>query len=132
MKPLKILIVDDEPAIIDFTRKFYDRRGYRTFGATDGIEAVEIFRRERTDVNFIDVHMPFSPIDGVEVLKRIRAIDTDACCIMVTRIQEPEPIRRSRELGAMHYLIKPFSIEELDTYIDEIAALKGAKGAGNG
>jgi CheY-like chemotaxis protein len=130
--PFKVLIVDDEPAILDFTKKFYDRVGYVTFGTANGLEAVEIFRRERTDVNFIDVHMPFSPIDGVEVLRRIKEIEAGAQCIMLSRINEPEPIRRSRELGALHYILKPFDIEALDRYIEEIKAGKAERKEGSG
>jgi len=43
-RPLKLLVVDDEPGIVDFIQKIYQRKGFTTFGATDGITAVEIFQ----------------------------------------------------------------------------------------
>lgn len=116
----KLMVVDDEPAIVDFTQKIYQRKGFVTFGATDGITAVDIFRKERPEVSLIDVHMPFSPIDGIEVLRRIKAIDNNAGCIMVTRIHDKKAIEESNRLGALHYLTKPFEIEELEGYVDEI------------
>ena len=120
MSQLKLLVVDDEPDIVDFTQKIYQKRGFITLGATDGITAVEIFEKERPEVNLIDIHMPFSPIDGIEVLRRIKALDKDANCIMVTRIHEEKEIEESRKLGALHYLTKPFEIEELDKCVNEI------------
>lgn len=120
MSQYKLLVVDDEPGIVDFTQKIYQKKGFITFGATDGIAAVEIFEKERPEVNLIDVHMPFSPIDGIEVLRRIKVIDNNAGCIMVTRIHDKEAIEESKELGALHYLTKHFEIEELEKYVDEI------------
>ncbi len=125
---LKLLIVDDEPAIVDFTQRIYQRKGFTTFGVTDGIKAVEIFEKERPQINLIDIRMPFSPIDGLEVLKRIKDIDKNANCIMVTRIHDEESVERARALGAGHYLIKPFELEKLDECIEEITKKLAAKG----
>lgn len=119
MSQLKLLIVDDEPAIVDFTQKIYTKKGFITFGATDGIEAVDIFQKEKPQICLIDVHMPFSPIDGIETLKRIKEIDANALCIMVTRITENYAVEKCRELGAFAYLLKPLGIDELDKVISE-------------
>lgn len=127
-KQLKLLVVDDEPGIVDFTQKIYQKKGFVTFGATDGIAAVEIFAKERPEINLIDIHMPYSPIDGIEVLRRIKALDKEANCIMVTRIHQEKEIEEARKLGALHYLTKPFEIEDLDKCIDEIAQKYKTKG----
>ena len=121
-QPLKLLVVDDEPGIVDFTKKIYARKGFLTFGATDGIEAVEIFQKERPQISLIDIHMPYSPIDGIETLRRIKQIDPNACCIMVTRITENEPVRQAKALGAFHYVTKPLELDELDKVIEEAKA----------
>jgi len=131
-KQLKLLVVDDEPGIVDFTQKIYQKRGFVTFGATDGIAAVEIFEKERPEINLIDIHMPYSPIDGIEVLRRIKALEKEANCIMVTRIHQEKEIEEARKLGALHYLTKPFEIEDLDKCIDEIAQKYKSKGQDNG
>jgi two-component system chemotaxis response regulator CheY len=120
MSQLKLLIVDDEPAIVELTKRYYEKRDFLTFGATDGVAAVEIFQKERPEINLIDIHMPFSPLDGIEVLKKIREIDKDANCIMATRIHDEESIKRARQLGAKYYIIKPFEAEDLDKCIEEI------------
>lgn len=123
-QPLKLLIVDDEEGIVDYTKKIYARKGFITFGATDGITAVEIFQKERPNISLIDVHMPFSLIDGIEVLKRIKDIDKNAICIMVTRITEKDKVERARLFGAAAYVLKPLEVEELDKVISETANIK--------
>lgn len=120
MSQLKLLIVDDEEGIVEMVKRIYSRKSFLTLGATDGIKAVEIFEKERPEIVFIDIHMPFSPIDGIEVLKRIKNIDKEASCVMLTRIYDKDSVQKSKNLGALHYITKPFEIEDLDKCIDEI------------
>ena len=122
-KELKLLVVDDEEGIVEYTKRIYSRRGFTVFGTTDGISAVEIFKKENPYITLIDVHMPFSPIDGVETLKRIKEINKDAICIMVTRITEKDKIAKSKELGASAYVLKPLELDELDKVIREVAKI---------
>ena len=116
---LKLLVVDDEPGIVDFTEKIYARRGFVTFGATDGIAAVEIFQKERPEISLIDIHMPYSLIDGIETLRRIKQINPNACCIMITRITDNEAVRQAKALGALRYVTKPLELADLDKVIEE-------------
>ncbi|TBR19939.1 response regulator, partial [bacterium] len=109
---------DDEPGIVDFVKKIYSRKGFATFGVTDGTSAVDVFQRERPHISLIDIHMPYSAIDGVETLKKIKEIDSNAVCIMVTRVSDKDKIERARQLSAFAYLLKPMNLEELDTAID--------------
>ena len=120
MSNFKLLVIDDEESIIFLIKMVYEKRGFTVFTAADGITAVEIFKKERPELSFIDVHMPFSPIDGVETLKRIKEIDKDAYCVMITRIDDRQTVARARALGALHYIPKPFEMEELDKCIDEV------------
>jgi two-component system response regulator (stage 0 sporulation protein F) len=116
-RQLKLMVVDDEEGIVDFTKKIYTREGFQTFGATDGVTAVEIFKKERPEINLIDIHMPYSAIDGVEVLRQIKDINKDAVCVMVTRITEKEKVEACRKLGALAYVLKPLDLEELDKVV---------------
>jgi len=122
-KQLKLLVVDDEEGIVDFTQRIYKRKGFITFGATDGIAAVDIFQRERPQISLIDVHMPYSPIDGIETLRRIKEIDKNAICIIVTRITEKDKVEQAKKLGASAYILKPLELEELDKVISEAAKI---------
>lgn len=119
----KLLIVDDEPTIVEYIQKIYERKGFLTFGTGDGQAAVEIFQSQRPQVNLIDIHMPFSPLDGIEVLQRIKEIDKNAVCIMISRITEKQKVEEAKKYGADAYLLKPFGLEELDRAITQIAKI---------
>lgn len=122
-QPIKLLIVDDEEGIIEYSVKIYSRKGFTVFSAMDGIAAVEIFKKERPYISLIDVHMPYSPIDGNETLRRIKEIDPAAICIMVTRITEKDKIEQAKRYGASAYLLKPLGIEDIDKVISEIGKI---------
>jgi len=132
MSQFKILIVDDEYGIVFMIDKIYTKRGFTVFTASDGIKAVEIFEKERPDLTFIDIHMPYSPIDGVETLERIKQIDQNANCVMLTRIYDNIIIAQTKRRGAMHYITKPFQTEDLDKCISEVQTKLKAEGAQNG
>lgn len=132
MSQFKILIVDDEYGIVFMVEKIYRKRGFAVFGANDGIKAVEIFEKERPDIAFLDIHMPYSPIDGIQTLERIKKIDQSANCVMLTRIYDNLSINQTKALGAMHYITKPFQTEDLDKCINEVQSKIRAEGARNG
>lgn len=132
MSQFKILIVDDEYGIVFMVEKIYKKRGFVVFGANDGIKAVEIFEKERPDIAFLDIHMPYSPIDGIQTLERIKKIDQSANCVMLTRIYDNLSINQTKALGAMHYITKPFQTEDLDKCINEVQSKIRAEGARNG
>ncbi len=130
MDKLKLMIIDDEEGIIDYVQRYYKDKGFVTFGATDGIKAVEIYEKERPDIILVDVHMPYSPINGIETFRRIKAINKDVICIMISRITEKDKIEEARELGALHYVIKPVTIPEMDASVEdalEILRKRGVK-----
>ncbi|MBI4707847.1 MAG: response regulator [Candidatus Omnitrophica bacterium] len=119
---LKLLIVDDESAIVHFTKKIFDKKGFISFGATDGASAVEVFKKERPHICLIDIHMPFSPFDGVETLKQIKKIDQNAVCLMVSRITEKDRVTDCRNFGALAYLLKPLDFDDLDRAVEKARA----------
>lgn len=121
----KLLVVDDEPTIVEFTQKIYEKKGYTTFGAADGPTAVELFKKEHPDINLIDIHMPLSTFDGVEVLRQIKEVDPKAVCIMVTRVTEKKKVEDSKKYGASAYILKPLDLDELDKAIAEAGGAHG-------
>lgn len=129
MDKYKLLVVDDEEGIMDWLKRAYLEKGFNTFGTTDGVKAVEIYKKERPEITLIDVHMPFSPIDGIETLRQIKEIDKKAICIMVTRIDEKDKIEAAKKLGALHYIPKPLAIADLDEAVNEAVGIikKGGK-----
>jgi DNA-binding response OmpR family regulator len=105
-----ILVVDDEPPIIDLVRGYLEREGYTVTAVGDGPSAVEAVRDLSPDVVILDVMLP--GFDGVEVCRRIRAF-SDAYVLMLTARSEEIDRVVGLSVGADDYLAKPFSPREL-------------------
>jgi DNA-binding response OmpR family regulator len=107
---LTVLIVDDEPRIIDFVRMNLELEGYRTVTASSGIEALERLKEDLPDLVILDVMMP--EMDGFETLQHIREVSTVPVIMLTVRQEERDRIR-GLDLGADDYIAKPFSNREL-------------------
>jgi len=109
---IKILVVDDEEDIAHFTAKILQYDGFKAFKAMDGAQALEIFEKERPQICLIDVHLGYSKIDGMDVLRKIKATDKNIECIMITRITDKDTIAEAKKLGVKEYLLKPLASEK--------------------
>jgi two-component system alkaline phosphatase synthesis response regulator PhoP len=108
--PKKILIVDDEPQIVEICKDYLKAAGYETVTAGTGVQAVSLARREKPDLIVLDLMMP--EMDGLEVTRTIRR-ESDVPIIMLTaRVEETDKLI-GLELGADDYITKPFSPREL-------------------
>jgi len=105
-----ILVVDDEPPIIDLVRGYLEREGYVVHAAGDGPSAVAAVRNLGPDVVILDVMLP--GFDGVEACRQIRAF-SDAYVLMLTARSEEIDRVVGLSVGADDYLTKPFSPREL-------------------
>jgi DNA-binding response OmpR family regulator len=111
----KILVVDDEPAVCNMLEKFLTRKGYEAIIALSGEEAIRKVKEGRPHVILLDIKMP--GIDGIETLKRIRAIDKEVGIVMITAVKEEETGKKCLELGAYDYITKPLSLDYLETVL---------------
>jgi len=110
-KPNKtILIVDDEPRIIEAVSMNLELEGYAVLGAANGLEALNKLTQELPDLVILDVMMP--EMDGFESLRRIREVSTVPVIMLTVKGDEFDRIR-GLELGADDYVTKPFSPREL-------------------
>jgi DNA-binding response OmpR family regulator len=106
----KILVVEDEPTLVDTLEYSLARQGYEVSIATDGIKALEVARRVQPDLIVLDIMLP--NLDGYEVCRILRQ-ETSAPIIMLTaRADEVDKVV-GLEVGADDYLTKPFSMREL-------------------
>lgn len=111
-KPAKILVVDDESNILDVVELYLLREGYKVLRAADGPTALSIYADQKPDLVILDVMLP--QIDGLEVLKRLRAQGPMAApVIMLTAKSQEEDKLTGLEGGADDYITKPFSPREL-------------------
>jgi two-component system alkaline phosphatase synthesis response regulator PhoP len=106
-----VLVVDDEPSIIQLCRLYLEREGYRVVDARDGITALELIRRSRPALVLLDIMLPEK--DGLEVCRSLRAEKNQVPIIMVTARDDDIDKILGLELGADDYLTKPFNPREM-------------------
>jgi len=120
MEKKKVLVVDDEENICIFLKDILARAGFEVYTALSGPQAMDIFKEHQPHACLIDVHMPFSEYDGIEVLRRIKELDKKTNCVMITRIDDDEKITQAAALGAQEYLIKPVRLEKLKELVESL------------
>ena len=107
---MKILIVEDDKGISDFIVPELEHEGFTTCLAETGRKALELFESENPDLILLDVMLP--ELNGLEVLRRIRAVSTVPVILETARGETIDKIN-GLNLGADDYIPKPFEIEEL-------------------
>lgn len=106
-----ILIVDDDPEVVDFAASYFRYRGLRVLCATTGEEAIRIIRENRIALMITDLHMP--GMNGLELAEEARKIAPLMLVVMVTADVSPEVRRRAVEAGIARVFGKPFLLEEV-------------------
>src|SRR5574340_868423 len=106
----KILVVDDEPQIVDLLRSYLTRDGFDVESAADGQMALAAFTRLRPDLVILDLMLP--KLDGREVCRRIRDTANTPIIMLTARDEETDKLV-GLELGADDYITKPFSPREV-------------------
>jgi len=106
-----ILLVDDEPNIIELAQLYLEREGYRIITASDGREALEAVEKQRPALMVLDLMMP--EVDGLEVCRTLRGKNDPVAILMLTARDEDIDKILGLELGADDYLTKPFNPREL-------------------
>src|SRR6185295_12475670 len=123
--PRLALIVDDEPGILTTLSGILADRGYGTLCAATGNEAIDLYRRHRPDVVFLDIWLPDR--DGLETLQALRADDPAAAVVMMSGHGTTATAVKAIKMGAYDYLEKPLSlrrvVEAAEGAIDQKLAL---------
>jgi UDP-3-O-[3-hydroxymyristoyl] N-acetylglucosamine deacetylase len=107
----QVLIVDDQPGILATLTTILEDEGYQTLTTGSGEEALELYRRERPDVVFLDIWLPDR--DGLETLEAIRRVDSDAAVVMISGHGTTSTAVRAMKMGALDYIEKPLSYERV-------------------
>jgi two-component system KDP operon response regulator KdpE len=109
--PLKVLVVDDEPAIRRFLRTSLTAQGYQVTEAENGTTALDSLRRNTIDVLVLDLGLP--DIDGLDIIERLRGQGFAVPIVVLSsRVDEIGKVK-ALDLGADDYVTKPFGIDEL-------------------
>lgn len=125
----KILVVDDEEKIRAIIRKYGEFEGYEVTEACDGMEAIEICKKQDFDVMILDVMMP--ELDGFSTCREIKKIKDIPVIMLSARGEEYDRIH-GFELGIDDYVVKPFSPKELMMRVKVVIGRNSDKNMKNG
>ncbi|WP_328540078.1 response regulator transcription factor [Streptomyces sp. NBC_00344] len=125
-RPLRVLVVDDDPTVSEVVTGYLDRAGYTVDRAADGPAALECATRHRPDLVVLDLMLP--GMDGLEVCRALRARGPVPVIMLTARGDEDDRIL-GLEIGADDYVTKPFSPRELVLRVESV--LRRSTGAGD-
>jgi DNA-binding NtrC family response regulator len=119
VRPLEILIVEDEPSQREMLAEFLRKEGHHVEEASDGRTALDVVRRRSLDVVLLDQKMP--GMGGLEVLQEAKKVQPELDVIMVTAYGTVESAVGAMKLGAYDYITKPVDLDELLMVLERIS-----------
>ena len=114
-KKIKILIVDDEPAICQLLKTYLESLGFETFVAASGEQALDILMEEKPAIMTLDIRMP--GINGYEILQKVKRRYPELFIIVITGIDVPNMEDMLEHSGAHGLLQKPIDLQNLSDII---------------
>ncbi len=120
---LRILVVDDDRDVCDYLQDFLTREGYRVQTLVKPMDALIEIKEGRHQIVLLDIRMP--ELDGVQLLRQIRAIDSDICVIIMTAYPSVDSAIDTMKADAFDYLRKPFDNDQLRAVIKRAVREKG-------
>ncbi len=118
MTSIRILLAEDDNNLGILLKNYLHAKNYETFLFTDGLQALEAFRKKPFDLCILDIMMP--EMDGLTLAKEIRVASPELPVIFLTAKNQQEDIIEGFRTGADDYITKPFSMEELIYRIEAI------------
>jgi len=120
---LRVLIADDTQETRRGTRLMLSMIELVTVVAIgqDGRQAVDLARQHRPDIAIVDINMP--EMDGLTAIQAMMQAQPDLCCIVISAERDSETLRRAMSVGAREYLIKPFTIDELEQAVQRMSKI---------
>jgi len=116
---VKILVVDDAAFMRIVLKDILKNLGYTNIiEASDGIMAIEQYKKFKPDLVTLDVNMP--KMDGIQALKHIMSIDPKAKVVMVTAVEQRFIVQEAIRTGAKDYIVKPFDRSMVATVIERV------------
>jgi len=111
----KILLVEDDPCFGSVLKSYLELSDYEVTLCVNGNDGLEAFRKDKFDICLLDVMMP--EMDGFTLGKKIREIDGNVPFVYITAKSMKEDMKQGYEIGADDYIVKPFSLVELDARV---------------
>lgn len=111
----KILVADDEQSMREFLDIMLKKEGYKVSLACNGEEVLRLIERDIFDLALVDIRMP--KMDGIAVLRKIKAVSPETVVIMITAYASADTAIKAMKEGAYDYITKPFKVEEIKLII---------------
>jgi DNA-binding NtrC family response regulator len=115
-----VLVVDDEPQIVELLEEYFRSRGLRVASAADGRSAVAALEHDPARYHLIVTDLQLPGLDGLGVLKAARQSNPSAYVVIVTGYASLDSAIQAVRLGAYDYLTKPFSLGQLDVILQRV------------
>ena len=120
---LRVLVIDDDEDICQYLREFLAREGFKVTTISKPADALVEIRQGRHQIVLLDVRMP--GLDGVDLLRQVRAVDSDICVFVMTGYPSVQSAVDSMKASAFDYLQKPFDLQSLRAVMDRAIREKG-------
>src|SRR5882724_8431232 len=111
----KILLVDDDEAVLKGTKRVLEKAGHRVIGCSSGDDALELLASQTFEAMVSDIQMP--GVTGLKLLRAVREFDLDLPVVLMTGAPGINSAAEAVEYGAFRYLIKPVPLEELTSVV---------------
>lgn len=123
-----ILVIDDEPAIVDLFSEYLTEQGFAVVTAAAGEEGLARLAVDKPDIVFLDMRMP--GMDGLETLRQIRAVNMRVPVLMISANDDVAAAKDAIRLGAFDYTLKPVDFDYLSRALDKMLASVAPAGVG--
>ena len=124
---LSVLVIDDQASILQSMEVFFQLRTWEVHTALNGRKGIALAKKVRPVLVVLDIRLP--DIDGLDVLRELRSLVPETEVIMITAHQDMESTIQAIKLGAFDYLHKPIDINEMDTVLKRLLAVRAASAA---
>ena len=115
----KVLIVDDAAFMRMMVKDILSKNGFEVVGeAANGLQAIELYKKERPDVVTMDITMP--EMDGIEAVKEIKKIDPNARVVMCSAMGQQSMVMDAIKAGAKDFIVKPFQADRVIEAIQKV------------
>ncbi len=114
----KVLLVDDEAGIREMITEFLTMEGYQVLPASNGLEALNLFKKEKPDVAVVDIEMP--KMNGLEFSKQVLNLQPNFPIIIISAYVEKYSKEYISQIGLKHILKKPINLQDLAALIQKV------------
>ena len=119
-RAVTILLVEDEDVLLDLIKIVLEGKGFRVFPARDGLEAVEVFRSHKDEIDVVISDMGLPKLGGWEAFQKMKEIRSDICVILASGYFDQDLKAEMVKAGAKDFIQKPYDLDEITEKIREV------------